>query len=341
MYATAHNSWVAVLDFQAAFGRISAVNCSDKRYMPPLIGVCLCVLAHSTPQIAGRYSGSIEMNVAPVGVDVDRQHADSRRELRITRRWHAGAKKLQNIQGQPIASPESGTRAPGADEGARADAAANAQSAGTAVNVLIADDHAIVREGLKHILTRAPDIKVVGEAGNAEEALQAARNLAWDVMVLDYSMPGGDGFSVLKTIKQAFPTRPVLILSVFPEDSIALSALRAGAAGYMNKACAMEELTVAIRKAVSGKKYVSAALAERLAAGLENGAKNAPHESLSDREYRVMWMLANGRTISQIAEELILSPSTVSTYRSRILTKLALDSNASLVRYAIKHGLME
>ncbi len=263
---------------------------------------------------------------------------------RESRRWDAGASKLQNIHEQPVASSVSGVQASGA-EPRHADArpvfAADPKFAGTAVNVLIADDHAIVREGLKHILTGAPDMKVVGEAGNAQEALQAARNLAWDVMVLDYSMPGGNGFSVLKAIKQAFPSRPVLMLSVFPEDSIALSALRAGAAGYMNKACAMEELTFAIRKAVGGKKYVSAALAERLAAGLENGAKSSPHESLSDREYRVMWMIANGRTISQIAKELLLSPSTVSTYRNRILTKLALDSNAGLVRYAIKHGLME
>ena len=252
---------------------------------------------------------------------------------------------MQNIHDQPVASSVPGVQVPGAQEPRRWDADAvfadDARFAGTAVNVLIADDHAVVREGLKYILRLAPDMNVIGEAGNAQEALQAAHDLAWDVLVLDYSMPGGNGFSVLKAIKQSFPTRPVLMLSVFPEDPIALSALRAGAAGYINKACAMEELTVAIRKAVGGRKYVSAALAERLAAGLEKGAKSAPHESLSGREYRVMWMLANGRTISRIAEELLLSPSTVSTYRNRILTKLALESNAGLVRYALKHGLTE
>lgn len=209
------------------------------------------------------------------------------------------------------------------------------------MNVLIADDHAVVREGLKHILNLAPDMKVVGEAGNAQETLQAARDLEWDVMILDYSMPGANGLTVLKSIKESFPSRPVLMLSIYPEDDMALSALRAGAAGYVNKGCASEELTVALRKAISGKKYVSAALADRLAAGLEDGTKAAPHESLSDREYRVMWMLAKGKSISLIAEELVLSRSTVSTYRTRILKKLTIENNAGLIRYAIKHRLME
>jgi two-component system, NarL family, invasion response regulator UvrY len=209
------------------------------------------------------------------------------------------------------------------------------------VNVLIADDHAVVREGLKYILSLTPDMTVVGEAGNAQETLQAARNLDWDVMVLDYSMPGGNGMTVLKSIKESFPSRPVLMLSVYPEDPIAVSALRAGAAGYINKTSAIAELTGALRTALSGKKYVSPALAEQLAAGLQDGAKGARHELLSDREYRVMWMLANGRSISQIAQELLLSPNTVSTYRNRILKKLALENNAGLVRYAMKYGLME
>ena len=209
------------------------------------------------------------------------------------------------------------------------------------MNVLIADDHAVVREGLKHIVNLAPDMKVIGEAGNAQETLQAARDLEWDVMILDYSMPGANGLTVLKSIKESFPLRPVLMLSIYPEDGMALSALRAGAAGYVNKGCASEELTVALRKAISGKKYVSAALADRLAAGLEDGTKAAPHESLSDREYRVMWMLAKGKSISLIAEELVLSRSTVSTYRTRILKKLTIEKNAGLVRYAMKFGSME
>jgi DNA-binding NarL/FixJ family response regulator len=208
------------------------------------------------------------------------------------------------------------------------------------VNVLIADDHAIVREGLKQILAFEPDMKVIGEAGNAQETLQAARTLEWDVMVLDYAMPGSNGLSVLKTIKESFPSRPVLMLSMHPENAMAVSALRAGAAGYMNKECAIKELTVALRKVISGKKYVSAALAEQLAAGLEDGIKGPPHESLSEREYRVMRMLAQGKSISQIALELLLSPNTVSTYRIRILKKLALENNAGLVRYAVKYDLM-
>ena len=209
------------------------------------------------------------------------------------------------------------------------------------MNVLIADDHAVVREGLKHIVNLTADLKVVGEAATGPETLQAARTLEWDVMVLDYSLPGANGLSVLKSVKAAFPARPVLMLSIYPEEALALSALRAGAAGYVNKACASEELTVALRKAISGKKYVSAAFSERLAAGLEDGAKAAPHEALSDREYRVMWMLAKGQSISLIAEELVLSRSTVSTYRKRILKKLVLGNNADLIRYAIKHSLME
>jgi two-component system, NarL family, invasion response regulator UvrY len=209
------------------------------------------------------------------------------------------------------------------------------------MNILIADDHTVVRQGLKQILAAEPDMSVVGEAKNFGETLEAVRNVDWDVLILDYSMPGGNGLQVLKEIKHAYPARPVLILSMHPEDAIAISALRAGAAGYINKECASEELTVAIRKAVSGKKYVSTSLAEKLALELEAGSEGLPHESLSDREYRVMWMIASGKSISNIAEELILSPNTVSTYRIRILKKLKLDSNTDLVRYAMKHGLVE
>src|SRR5581483_4055042 len=199
----------------------------------------------------------------------------------------------------------------------------------------------VVRQGLKQMLTAEPDMVVVGEAKNASETLEMARNLDWDVAILDYSMPDGNGLYVLKEIKQVHPRRPVLILSMHPEDSVAVSVLRAGAAGYINKECAPDELTVAIRKAVSGKKYVSASLAERLAMELEGGSEVPPHELLSDREYRVMWMIASGKSITQIAEELFLSPNTISTYRIRILRKLKLENNADVVRYAIKHGLME
>jgi len=209
------------------------------------------------------------------------------------------------------------------------------------MNILIADDHPLVRQGLKQLLAAEPDMLVVGEAKNAAETLELVRTVDWDVLILDYSMPGGNGLVVLKEIKRSFPRRPVLILSMHPEDAIAISVLRAGAAGYINKESASEELTVAIRKAVSGGKYVSASLAEKLALELEDGAQARPHESLSDREYRVMWMLASGKSITNIAEELFLSPNTISTYRIRILKKLKLEHNADLVRYAIKHRLME
>ena len=209
------------------------------------------------------------------------------------------------------------------------------------MNVVIADDHPLVRQGLKQLLGSEPDMLVVGEARNAEETLELTRDIAWDVLILDYSMPDRNGLVVLKEVKRAYPRRPVLILSMHPEDAIAISVLRAGAAGYINKESASEELPLAIRKAFGGGKYVSTSLAEKLALELEGGSQAHPHESLSDREYRVMWMLASGKSITNIAEELALSPNTVSTYRLRILKKLKLEHNADLVRYAIKHRLVE
>ena len=209
------------------------------------------------------------------------------------------------------------------------------------MNILIADDHTVVRQGLKRILATEPDMVVVGEAKSASETLELARTLDWDVAILDYSLPDGNGLNVLKEIRRSYPRRPVLILSMHPEDSIGVSVLRAGAAGYLNKECASEELTMAIRKVVNGKKYVSASLAERLAVEIEAGSQGLPHERLSDREYRVMWLIASGKSITHIAEELFLSPNTISTYRIRILKKLKLENNADLVRYAIKYRLME
>lgn len=208
-------------------------------------------------------------------------------------------------------------------------------------NIIIADDHAVVRQGVRQILAAEPDMQVVGEARNFGETLEAVRDLEWDVLILDYFMPGGNGLQVLKQIQKSHPKRPVLILSMHPEEAIAVSALRAGAAGYICKDSAAEELPVAIRKAVSGGKYVSTSLAEQLALELREGSEGLPHESLSDREYRVMWMIASGKSIAHIAKELALSPNTVSTYRLRILKKLKVDNNADLVRYAVRHGLAE
>jgi DNA-binding NarL/FixJ family response regulator len=209
------------------------------------------------------------------------------------------------------------------------------------MKVLIADDHPVVRQGLKQILAAEPDMELVGEAKNAEETLALARTLDWDVAVVDYSMPDGTALEIVKRLKRAFPGRPVLVLSIHPEEAIAVGVLRAGAAGYISKGSASEELTTAIRKAVSGSKYVSSSLAERLALEIEKGKGALPHELLSDREYRVMWLLANGESIRGIAQQLSVSPNTVSTYRVRIFKKLKVESNADLVRYAIKHRLTQ
>ena len=209
------------------------------------------------------------------------------------------------------------------------------------MKVLIADDHPVVRHGLKQILAADPEMVVVGEAKNGGEVLELARKLEWDVAILDYSMPGRSGVELLSELKREFPQRPVLILSMHPEELHARRVLKAGGAGYMNKESAGEELVAAIRKVVGGGRYVSASLAEKLAVELAPDAQKLPHETLSDREYRVMWLLASGKPINQIGKEMFLSPSTISTYRVRILRKLGLATNAALVHYAVKHQLIE
>lgn len=209
------------------------------------------------------------------------------------------------------------------------------------MKILIADDHPVVRQGLKQILSLDPGLEVVGEAKNGNEALELARTLEWDVAILDYSMPGRSGLELIKDIKREHPKRPVLVLSMHPEELHATRVLKAGGAGYINKESASAELMVAIRKVMGGGKYVSPALAEKLAFELAPDKQKPLHETLSDREYRVMWLLASGKPINQIAKELILSPSTVSTYRARILKKLRLTNNAQLVQYAVKHHLAE
>jgi len=209
------------------------------------------------------------------------------------------------------------------------------------MRVLIADDHPVVRHGLKQILASESNLSVVGEAKNGNEALEMARQLDWDVAVVDYSMPGMSGLELLKQFKREHPNRPVLILSMYPEEVHATRVLKAGAAGYLNKASACEELAHAIRKIAGGGKYISPSLAEKMVFELGPDAQKPLHEELSDREYRVMWLLASGKQVKQIAKEMFLSASTISTYRSRIFKKLQLTSNAGLVRYAIKHQLME
>ena len=208
------------------------------------------------------------------------------------------------------------------------------------MRILIADDHAVVRRGLKEILASEHDMEVVGEAKNGDEALELVRKLDWDVAVLDFSMPGRSGVELIKEIKRRHPDRPVLVLSMLPEEAHAAQVFKAGGSGYINKESAGEELTAAIRKVANGGKYVSANFAEKLATDLAPDAEKPLHESLSDREYRVMWLLASGKQINQIAGEMFLSPSTISTYRARILKKLKLSDNAGLVRYAVKQQLI-
>ncbi|HYM41234.1 MAG TPA: response regulator transcription factor [Steroidobacteraceae bacterium] len=208
------------------------------------------------------------------------------------------------------------------------------------MRILIADDHPIVRRGLKDIVASEQDMTVVGEAKTGDEALELSRKLEWDVAVLDYSMPGCNGADLVREVKRHHPERPVLVLSILPEEVHAGQVFKAGGAGYINKASANEDLTGAIRKVVNGGKYVSAAFAEKLATELAEGGEKPPHELLSDREYRVMWLIASGKQINEIAEEMSLSPSTISTYRARIMRKLALTNNAALVRYAMKYRLI-
>lgn len=208
------------------------------------------------------------------------------------------------------------------------------------MRILIADDHPIVRHGLKLVLASDPDMEVVGEATNGNEVLELARTVAWDVAILDFAMPGRGGLDLLGDLKREFPDRPVLILSIHAEQLHAMRVLKAGGAGYVSKESAPQELTAAVHKVASGGRYVSASLAEVLAAALSRNGDKPLHETLSDREYRVMWLLASGKSISQIGKELFLSPSTISTYRTRILRKLGLSNNAQLVHYAVKHQLI-
>jgi DNA-binding NarL/FixJ family response regulator len=212
---------------------------------------------------------------------------------------------------------------------------------GGPIRVLIADDHAIVRQGLRQILSDTDDMEVTGEAGNGVEAVQLARQHEWDVMLMDVSMPDRNGIDALKMVRKEFPRLPVLILSMYPEDQYAIRALKAGAAGYLTKQSAPEQLVTAIRQVASGKKYVSAALALELAEAITDDSGRPAHEKLSDREYQTLCMIASGRTLTQIGEELNLSVKTVSVYRARLLEKMRLANNAELTHYALKHGLVD
>ena len=209
------------------------------------------------------------------------------------------------------------------------------------IRILIADDHALVREGLKQIVAETPDMVVAGEAASGQQALDLSLKNDWDVVLLDIGMPGRGGIEVLKQLKSEKPNLPVLVLSVYPEDQYAVRALRAGASGYVTKESAPKELIAAVRKVAQGGKYVSPSLAERLASDLGADAERPIHERLSDREYQVVLMLAAGKTVKEIAAELSLSVKTISTNRTRALNKTGLKNNAEIARYVAKHGLID
>ena len=208
------------------------------------------------------------------------------------------------------------------------------------INVFIADDHAIVRQGLKQILSETPDVRVAGEAADAQTALRKALTQDWHVLVLDITMPGRSGLDVLRELTYYRPDLPVLVLSMHAEEQFAVRCLKAGASGYLTKESAPEELVEAIRKVVAGGKYVSTSLAETLASRMGEAGDQPRHAALSDREFQVMRMLAAGKTPTELASDLGLSVKTVSTYRARILDKMGFTNTAEIMRYAIENQLI-
>ena len=207
------------------------------------------------------------------------------------------------------------------------------------MNILIADDHAIVRKGLVELIREAYPDAHTAEVENSNEVLDQVSKLSWNIILMDISMPGMNGVETLKQIRAKGIETPVLMLSAHSEDQYALRVLKAGASGFLNKESATEELLMAVSKILSGKKYISASVAEKLAESHMNAGPRTAHEQLSDREMQVLQHIASGKTVSEIADELSLSVNTISTYRARLLEKLALSNNAELTRYAIDHGI--
>lgn len=214
------------------------------------------------------------------------------------------------------------------------------------IRVLLVDDHHIVRQGLRQVLLDAADIDVVGDAADGIEAMRLVRGLfegggaGLDVVMLDIAMPGRDGLDVLKQLKHEYPRLPVLMLSTYPDKQFAVRALRQGAAGYLNKSADPDEMVMALRKAAQGGRYITASVAEALANSISEVQDRPPHEALSQREHQVFGLLAEGRSVGQIAEQLHLSPNTVSTYRARVLDKTGTRNDVELALYAVKHQLV-
>ena len=210
------------------------------------------------------------------------------------------------------------------------------------IRVLVADDHRIVREGLRQLLDAAGDFEVVAEAADGLEAMQRARTHAFDIALLDFSMPGPDGIEIIKQMRAEKPDVKILVLSMHEQHEYAVRAIRAGAAGYLSKDSAARELAAALRKIVAGGAYVSSEVAEQLALGEDaSHADMPPHALLSDREYQVLRLFVAGRTVTEIAETLALSVKTVSTHKTRVMHKIGVENSSELFRYAVRHGLMD
>jgi len=209
------------------------------------------------------------------------------------------------------------------------------------IHVLIADDHAIVRQGLRQILSETSDMVIAGEADDGVDVLHLARTLRWDVALLDVSMPNRNGIDTLKQLKKEFPRLPVLMLSMHPEEQYAVRAIKSGASGYLTKQSAPELLVTAIRQVSRGGRFISPSLAEKLADAVSDESDKLPHEKISDRELEVLRLIASGYTLTQIGESLNLSVKTVSEYRKRLLEKMQLKNTAELMRYGLEHGLVE
>ena len=209
------------------------------------------------------------------------------------------------------------------------------------IRLLIADDHAIVRQGLKQIVSEFPGMTVAGEAASGEEALALARKLSYDVAIVDIAMPGRGGLEILRDLKEARPSAKIVILSMHPEEQYAIRCLRDGASAYITKGNATEELIHAIQAVAAGKRYITPLVAERLVSYIERDAERLPHENLSNRELQVLILLGSGKTVTDISRELSLSAKTISTYRARVLEKMSMDTNSLLIRYVIQHGLVE
>jgi two-component system, NarL family, invasion response regulator UvrY len=208
------------------------------------------------------------------------------------------------------------------------------------IRILIADDHTLFREGIKKIVAATSDIVVTDEANNGNEALAKLKKDRFDVLILDIAMPGKNGLDVLKDVRTMYPGLPVLVLSMFPEEQFATRVLKAGASGYLTKESASDVLITALRKVASGGKYVSPVLAERLVSDLSHTPGKAPHERLSDREYQIMCLIASGKRMKEIAAHFSLGPTTISTYRARILEKMGMSNNAELTLYASQNHLL-